>query len=162
MLGLRSQLMEPVWGGLPYCNNQTFNPDYCFDGEVHYYSCCGKENTFCTQISEMKYLVYFQAYTTSRIKLRAKRKYEEALKVDGVVGLVIVRLDCMPEALLHYSRNRMLCFPHGRICKYLWNFCNVSTVAYVCVETVEAVERTAACGILTEWAYYSWTSGRNA
>ena len=38
----------------------------------------------------MKYLAYFQAYTNTYAELEGlKRKYEEALQVDGVVGLVI-------------------------------------------------------------------------
>ena len=38
----------------------------------------------------MKYLAYFQAYTNTYAELEGlKRKYEEALSVDGVVGLVI-------------------------------------------------------------------------
>ena len=39
---------------------------------------------------EMKYLAYFQAYTNTYGELEdLKRKYEEALSADGVVGLVI-------------------------------------------------------------------------
>ena len=38
----------------------------------------------------MKYLAYFQAYTNTYGELEAlKRKYEEALSVSDVVGLVI-------------------------------------------------------------------------
>ena len=52
----------------------------------------------------MKYLAYFQAYTNTYGELESlKRKYEEALAVDGVVGLVIgTRPDCMPDDLLRY------------------------------------------------------------
>ena len=47
----------------------------------------------------MRYLAYFQAYTNTYGELESlKRKYEEALSVDDVVGLVIgTRPDCMPE-----------------------------------------------------------------
>ena len=92
------------WGGCTYCNNQTFNPDYC-----------RTEKSITTQLEEgkcffahkypgMKYLAYFQAYTNTYAELEGlKRKYEEALTVDGVVGLVIgTRPDCMPESLLRY------------------------------------------------------------
>ena len=46
----------------------------------------------------MKYLAYFQAYTNTYGELEElKRKYEEALMVEDVVGLVIgTRPDCMP------------------------------------------------------------------
>ena len=52
----------------------------------------------------MKFLAYFQAYTNTYAELEElKRKYEEALKVKDVVGLVIgTRPDCMPDALLDY------------------------------------------------------------
>ena len=54
---------------------------------------------FAHKYPEMKYLAYFQAYTNTYAELEGlKRKYEEALAVDGVVGLVIgTRPDCMPE-----------------------------------------------------------------
>lgn len=52
----------------------------------------------------MKYLAYFQAYTNTYGELeKLKQMYEEALQVEGVVGLVIgTRPDCMPEELLDY------------------------------------------------------------
>jgi uncharacterized protein len=91
-------------GGCTYCNNQTFNPEYCQN-----------ERSITTQIEEgklffarkypqMKYLAYFQAYTNTYAKLEdLKRKYEEALSIDGVIGLVIgTRPDCMPDNLLDY------------------------------------------------------------
>ncbi len=60
----------------------------------------------------MKYLAYFQAYSNTYAGMdELKRKYEEALAVDGVVGLVIgTRPDCVPDALLDYfeSLNRQV------------------------------------------------------
>ena len=52
----------------------------------------------------MRYLAYFQAYTNTYGELeQLKAMYDEALSVDGVVGLVIgTRPDCMPPALLDY------------------------------------------------------------
>ena len=52
----------------------------------------------------MKYLAYFQAYTNTYGELQElKRKYEEALQVPDVVGIVIgTRPDCMPDELLDY------------------------------------------------------------
>ena len=50
------------------------------------------------------YIAYFQAYTNTYGELEElKRKYEEALMVEDVVGLVIgTRPDCMPISLLDY------------------------------------------------------------
>ena len=52
----------------------------------------------------MRYLAYFQAYTNTYGELeQLKAMYEEALSVEGVVGLVIgTRPDCMPTPLLDY------------------------------------------------------------
>ena len=59
---------------------------------------------FGRKYPDMKYLAYFQAYTNTYGSLAGlKRKYEEALDVDGVVGLVIgTRPDCVDEGLLDY------------------------------------------------------------
>ena len=69
----------------------------------------------------MKYLAYFQAYTNTYGELEdLKRKYEEALSADGVVGLVIgTRPDCMPDSLLDYleemNRHTFLLVEYGRL-----------------------------------------------
>ena len=92
------------WGGCTYCNNQTFNPDYC-----------RTEKSIAIQLEEGKCFLpinirneIFGIFSGIHQYLYAeleglKRKYEEALAVDGVVGLVIgTRPDCMPESLLRY------------------------------------------------------------
>jgi radical SAM protein (TIGR01212 family) len=59
---------------------------------------------FARKYPDMKYLAYFQAYTNTYGELQElKRKYEEALQVPDVVGIVIgTRPDCMPDELLDY------------------------------------------------------------
>ena len=59
---------------------------------------------FSRKYPTMRYLAYFQAYTNTYGELeRLKAMYEEALAVEGVVGLVIgTRPDCMPDELLDY------------------------------------------------------------
>lgn len=91
-------------GGCTYCNNQTFNPEYCNphlgirrqleDGIAF----------FARKYPQMRYLAYFQAYTNTYGELEQLiAMYEEALSVDGVVGIVIgTRPDCMPDSLLDY------------------------------------------------------------
>lgn len=91
-------------GGCTYCNNRTFNPDYCGNfGSVTEQLEKGKQ-FFAKKYPEMKYLAYFQAYTNTYGELsRLRSLYEEALKVKDVVGLVVgTRPDCMPEDLLDY------------------------------------------------------------
>lgn len=92
------------YGGCTYCNNQTFNPEYCRTEKLVSVQLEEGKRFFAHKYPEMKYLAYFQAYTNTYGELEAlKRKYEEALAVGDVVGLVIgTRPDCMPDALLDY------------------------------------------------------------
>ena len=91
-------------GGCTYCNNRTFNPDYCGNfGSVTDQLEKGKQ-FFAKKYPNMKYLAYFQAYTNTYGEISMlKSLYEEALRVNGVVGLVVgTRPDCMPDVLLDY------------------------------------------------------------
>mgnify|MGYP000367692173 CR=1 FL=1 len=92
------------WGGCTYCNNQTFNPAYCDMGKSITVQMEEGKAFFAHKYPEMKYLAYFQAYSNTYAGLdELKRKYEEALSVQDVVGLVIgTRPDCMPDTLLDY------------------------------------------------------------
>lgn len=92
------------YGGCTYCNNQTFNPTYCHTEKSVSQQLEEGKLFFARKYPDMKYLAYFQAYTNTYGQLEElKRKYEEALTVEGVVGLVIgTRPDCMPDSLLDY------------------------------------------------------------
>lgn len=92
------------YGGCTYCNNQTFNPEYCRTEKSVTQQLEEGKRFFAHKYPEMKYLAYFQAYTNTYGTLELlKRKYEEALAIDEVVGLVVgTRPDCMPDALLSY------------------------------------------------------------
>lgn len=91
-------------GGCTYCNNQTFNPDYCKPEFGIRRQLEDGIGFFARKYPTMRYLAYFQAYTNTYGELeQLKAMYEEALSVDGVVGLIIgTRPDCMPPALLDY------------------------------------------------------------
>jgi len=92
-------------GGCTYCNNDAFSPSYCVP-----------EKSITQQLQEGmafhrrryrragRYLAYFQAYTNTYAPLEElKEKYEEALSVEGVEGVVIsTRPDCVDEVLLDY------------------------------------------------------------
>ena len=92
------------YGGCTYCNNQTFNPAYCRTEKSVTEQLEEGKQFFARKYPDMKYLVYFQAYTNTYGELQElKRKYEEALQVPDVVGIVIgTRPDCMPDELLDY------------------------------------------------------------
>ena len=91
-------------GGCTYCNNQTFNPAYCKTEKTVTEQLVEGKQFFARKYPEMKFLAYFQAYTNTYAELEElKRKYEEALQVKDVVGIVIgTRPDCMPDTLLDY------------------------------------------------------------
>lgn len=92
------------FGGCTYCNNQTFNPEYCTTDKSVKVQLEEGKHFFARKYPTMKYLAYFQAYTNTYGELQVlKQKYEEALQVPDVVGLVIgTRPDCMPDELLDY------------------------------------------------------------
>ena len=91
-------------GGCTYCNNQTFNPEYCKPQAGIRRQLEDGIAFFSHKYPTMRYLAYFQAYTNTYGELeQLKTMYEEALSVEGVVGIVIgTRPDCMPETLLDY------------------------------------------------------------
>jgi len=141
-------------GGCTYCNNQTFNPEYCKTEKSVKEQLEEGRLFFSRKYPEMKYLAYFQAYTNTYSELEElKEKYEDALSVDGVVGLVIgTRPDCMPDALLDYleelNKRAFLLVEYGI------ESTNDDTLrrinrGHTYADTVDAVQRTAARGILT-------------
>lgn len=107
-------------GGCIYCNNATFNPDYCTNtaGRVSQEERIlltteniksqlekGKE-FFSRKYPEMKYIAYFQSYTNTYDDIEAlKQMYEAALSVPDVVGISIAtRPDCVSDELLDYLK----------------------------------------------------------
>lgn len=91
-------------GGCTYCNNASFNPDYCKPEKTVAQQLREGMDFFSGKYPQMKYLAYFQAYTNTYAPLeQIKQLYEEALSVDGVVGLVIgTRPDCVANEVLDY------------------------------------------------------------
>lgn len=92
-------------GGCTFCENRAFNPSYC-----------KPEETITNQIRKgiefhaaryrraKKFLIYFQPYSNTYAPLEVlKERYEEALSVPDVVGLVIgTRPDCVDDDKLDY------------------------------------------------------------
>lgn len=91
-------------GGCTFCDNKTFNPSYCDRGKSITQQLEEGKAFFAKKYPEIKYLAYFQAYSNTYASLEElKRKYEEALAVDDVVGLVIgTRPDCVSDEALDY------------------------------------------------------------
>lgn len=91
-------------GGCTYCNNCTFNPDYCHAEKSVARQLTEGKLFFSRKYPKMKYLAYFQAYTNTYGELEhLKSLYLEALAQEGIVGLIIgTRPDCMSDELLDF------------------------------------------------------------
>lgn len=91
-------------GGCIFCDNRTFSPTYCHDRKSIRQQIEDGKCFFGHKYPDMRYLAYFQSFTNTYAPLeKLQRLYEEALAVDGVVGLVIgTRPDCVSEAVLDY------------------------------------------------------------
>ena len=142
------------FGGCTYCNTQTFNPAYCRDDRSVTMQLEEGKRFFARKYPQMKYLAYFQAYTNTYGELELlKRMYEEALAVEGVVGLVIgTRPDCMPDSLLDYleevNRRTFLLVEYGIESADDRTLERINRGhSFACTE--DAVRRTAARGIRT-------------
>lgn len=91
-------------GGCTFCDNRTFNPSYCNPAKSIREQIQTGKDFFARKYPTMRYLAYFQAYSNTYAPLDTlRRRYEEALSQDGVVGIVIgTRPDCVTEETLDY------------------------------------------------------------
>ena len=139
-------------GGCIFFDNKSFNPSYCSHKKSVTEQLEDGKRFFAKKYPDMKYLAYFQAYTnTYDVVDKLKQLYEEALKVEDVVGIVIgTRPDCVSSELLDYleelNKRTFL------IVEYGIESCNDDTLRYInrghdfaC--TRKAVEETAKRGI---------------
>ena len=139
-------------GGCTYCNNQTFNPDYCAPTKSIAQQLEEGKQFFSRKYPNMKYLAYFQAYTNTYASLAdLQAKYEEALSTPDVVGIVIgTRPDCMPPNLLNYlaelNRRTFLVVEYGIESVYDHTLQRINR-GHTHAQTVDAIERTAKRGI---------------
>ena len=139
-------------GGCTYCNNQTFNPSYCQTDKSVTDQLAEGVRFFSRKYPEMRYLAYFQAYTsTYGEQERLERLYEEALSYPGVVGLVIgTRPDCVPDRLLDYlarlSEQVLVLVEYG-VESTLDRTLRRINRGHDFAEAEEAIRRTAARGI---------------
>ena len=139
-------------GGCTYCNNQTFNPGYCQTDKSVTDQLAEGVRFFSRKYPEMRYLAYFQAYTsTYGEQERLERLYQEALGYPGVVGLVIgTRPDCMPDRLLDYlarlSEQVLVLVEYG-VESTLDRTLRRINRGHDFAEAEEAIRRTAARGI---------------
>lgn len=107
-------------GGCTFCTNDAFNPSYC-----------RRVATITEQLDEgiafhrhryrsaPVYLAYFQAYSNTYAPLEVLReRYDEALRHEGVVGLVVgTRPDCVDDKVLdllaEYAQKHYVAVEYG-------------------------------------------------
>lgn len=92
------------FGGCTYCNNDTFNPDYCEPQKSIQQQLEQGIQFFAQKKDYNNFLAYFQAYTNTYADFESlKKMYDEALNVPKVVGLVIgTRPDCISDEVIDY------------------------------------------------------------
>ncbi len=88
--------------GCIYCTNKSFSPFYCNSDDSILEQLRKGIDFFSPKYKAQKYLAYFQTYTNTYDNINVlRRKYEEALSVDGVIGLVIsTRPDCVNDEIM--------------------------------------------------------------
>ena len=139
-------------GGCTYYNNRTFNPAFCHKHLPVVEQMKEGIAFFSHKYPDMRYLAYFQAYTNTYDSLdNLKQRYEDALGVEGCVGIVIgTRPDCMPEELLDYlvelQKRTFVLVEYGIESTSDKTLLRINRGHdYACA--VDAVKRTAARGI---------------
>lgn len=141
-------------GGCSYCDNRTFNPEYCQRHDSITQQLEAGKQFFARKYPEMKYLAYFQAYTNTYDSLkRLRERYEEALQVKDVVGLVIgTRPDCVSETLLDYletlNKRTFLLVEYGIETANDETLLRINR-GHTFAQSQTAIEETHARGILT-------------
>jgi radical SAM protein (TIGR01212 family) len=92
-------------GGCTFCNNKAFNPSYNDPGKsIESQIKQGMEFHRKRYRKATSFLAYFQAYSNTYSSLeRMQTLYEQALKVPGIIGIVVgTRPDCVDEEKLDY------------------------------------------------------------
>ena len=143
-------------GGCTYCNNQTFNPEYCRPSLSVTEQIEKGKRFFGKKYPDMRYLAYFQAYTNTYAEIdRLKTLYEEAVGCENVVGIIIgTRPDCIPDNLLDYlkslSRRTFVMIEYGAETASDKTLTTINR-SHSWADTVDAVCRTTArnlpCGL---------------
>lgn len=152
-LPVRIEMGQKEKGGVPIGNNQTFSPEYCNTDKSITEQLQEGIGFFGRKYPDMEYLAYFQAYTNTYGDLRSLQgKYEEALSVHGVVGLIIgTRPDCMSDRLLSYlselSKKYFVLVEYG-----IESTCDETlrriNRGHTFSDSADAVMRTANAGVL--------------
>ncbi len=141
------------YGGCTYCNNQSFSPGYGKPKKTIAQQMNDGIDFFAYKYPEMKYLAYFQSYTNTYDPIeKLIEKYEEALALPNVVGLIVgTRPDCMPDELLDYfeelSKRTFVIIEYG-VESTLNKTLDKINRLHSWEESVEAIIKTANRGLM--------------
>ncbi len=139
-------------GGCTYCNNHSFSPEYTHKIKTVTQQLSEGVEFFGKKYPEMSFLAYFQSYTNTYSDVAKLRSlYEEALRVDKVVGLVIsTRPDCLGDDVLdlleEISKKTFLLLEFG-VESTIDASLDYINRAHTYAESVDAITRSAARGI---------------
>jgi radical SAM protein (TIGR01212 family) len=91
-------------GGCTYCNNNSFNPDYCKPTKSITQQLQEGIDFFSKKYKSHQYLAYFQAYTNTYSDFKLlKEIYTEAVSHPDIIGMVIgTRPDCINEDIINF------------------------------------------------------------
>lgn len=139
-------------GGCIYCNNSSFSPDYTAMRRSVTEQLEDGKRFFARKYPTMKYLAYFQSYTSTNGPVEhVIAMIEEALTVESIMGIIIgTRPDCMPDSLLKYlselSQHVFVMVEYGAetACDATLELINR---CHTWQDTVNAVKRTTDAGI---------------
>lgn len=138
--------------GCVYCSNKTFNPFYCSPNKSITQQLAEGIAFFGAKYKTQKYLAYFQAYSnTYNSTEHCMALYEEALSVDGVIGLVIAtRPDCISNELLteiaSIAKHKYVLIEYGAESTLNATLENINR-CHSWQQTLDAVMRTHYAGI---------------
>lgn len=139
-------------GGCTFCNNESFNPDYCRSVQGITRQIDEGVRFFQAKYQGQKYLAYFQAYSNTYAPLKVLReRYEEALAHPQVAGLVLAtRPDVIEDEVLDYleelAQKYYVCLEYGVESSNEEVLKRINR-GHTFAEAEEAIRRTACRGI---------------
>lgn len=139
-------------GGCIYCNNSSFSPETGSKGRRVSEQLEDGKRFFAKKYPNMRYLAYFQSYTNTYGSLdHLLDIYNEALRVNNIVGLIIgTRPDCMPQNLLDelakINTHHQIFIEYGAETSHDNTLLTINR-CHDWATTVDAVRRTADTGI---------------
>lgn len=139
-------------GGCTFCNNESFNPDYCRSVQGITRQIDEGVRFFQAKYQGQKYLAYFQAYSNTYAPLKVLReRYEEALAHPQVAGVVLAtRPDVIENEVLDYleelAQRHYVCIEYGVESSNEEVLKRINR-GHSFAEAEEAIRRTACRGI---------------